>query len=126
MLCMLTSDVANPVYDKRHKYGEKGWKTLSIGTVFHYKPAVFDDGERWCRNPAYAHTHDVRASGIAAETLLANSVEVSPKTFSELSLSKGWNTDAWASDILEELLREKIVSIETLDKVFVVLLDERK
>lgn len=118
----LLSDIKNPEFDGRCRYGAKSIKTFIQGTVFQGRETKRDDSvevgsEAWYLgfSPAYACGRTWHVSGTFAETLMANSEECQPTTWKDLSLSVG-GYEHLASDVLEELLSSGVVSIDQVKK----------
>lgn len=118
----LLSDIKNPEFDGRCRYGAKSIKTFIQGMVFQGRIAQRDDSvkvgsDEWYRGfePAYACGKLWHLSGSLAETLISNSEECEPSTWKDLSLSMG-GYEHLASDTLEELLSSGVLSIEQVKK----------
>ena len=106
----LLKDVENPEYDKRCKYGYKQHQTFKAGIFFEGRPASLDDKQRF--EPAFAYCKEWRhLYGDLAALIIGSSVEAEPTNWHELATALG-GYHHHAGDVLEQLLKDKIISME--------------
>jgi hypothetical protein len=108
----LLKDIENPHHDKRCTYGYKQYEVLKGGTFFEGRPAFVDSNNRF--TAAYATCKAWSSiEGDTAALIIGNSVLTEPATWGELA-TLGGGYHHWANEVLEQLLKDKTVTLEQL------------
>lgn len=114
-LRVMTRDVSNPKFDKRHRYGTEAIGVFAKGTVFLYMPEHTDAGARYPDPPsAVARKSSGRiwdVLGWQATELYRASEPYAARTFGDLMLAEGWDAASFAREVLERLIAEGRVTL---------------
>jgi len=105
----LLKDIHNPDHDKRRAYGYQKLNTFKAGTFFEGKPVSVEE-HAW-RSMAFISCKEWgHVGGDLAALLIGISVETEPNNWHEIATTNG-GCHHMADDVLENLIREGVVTI---------------